>query len=524
MSDFPALAHHGAMMNAAHLDPLDATQLRRMLVDQAAVIEANHRELALRQTKIDKLSFEVAQLRRARFGARTEQLCGEQAQLFEETVQTDVAAVETEIETIGPQPTEPAATRPRRAPLPAHLARTDIHHEPQSTVCPCGCTLARIGEDVAEKLDYTPGVFTVERHIRGKWVCAQCETLIQAPVPAHMIDKGIPTARLLAQVLVAKYQDHLPLYRQEAIFARAGVAIARSTLAQWVGQCGVALQPVTDALRAEVLTHPVLHADETPVAMLDPGAGKTKRAYLWSYSVGAHDPFKAVVYDFAESRAGKHAEAFLGDWRGTLVCDDYSGYKNLLSKGLVEAGCMAHARRKFFELRVANQSAIAAEALDYFAALYGVEREAADMSTEARLLLREQRARPIANDLHGWLQQRRWQVPAGSATAKALDYSLRRWQALTHYLTDGNVPIDNNWIENQIRPIALGRKNWLFAGSLRAGRRAAAIMSLIQSAKLNGLEPLGYLTDVLTRLPTQPNSRIGELLPHRWHVRAAVGQ
>ena len=522
------------MMNVAHLDQLDAAQLRQMLLSeaalvqsQAAVIEAKDRELLFRQTKIDKLSFEVAQLRRARFGARTEQLSGEQAQLFEETVQTDVAAVETEIETIGPQPaepTEPAATRPRRAPLPAHLPRTDIHHEPDSTVCPCGCTLARIGEDVAEKLDYTPGVFTVERHIRGKWVCAQCETLIQAPVPAHVIDKGIPTARLLAQVLIAKYQDHLPLYRQEAIFARAGVAIARSTLAQWVGQCGVALQPVTDALKDEVLTHPVLHADETPVAMLDPGAGKTKRAYLWSYSVGAHDPCKAVVYDFAESRAGKHAEAFLGEWRGTLVCDDYSGYKNLLSKGLIEAGCMAHARRKFFELKVANQSAIAAEALDYFAALYGVEREAAQMSVEARLLLRGERGRPIANDLHGWLQQRRLQVPTGSATAKALDYSLRRWQALTHYLTDGNVPIDNNWIENQIRPIALGRKNWLFAGSLRAGRRAAAIMSLIQSAKLNGLEPLGYLADVLARLPTQPNSRIGELLPHRWNVGAAVGQ
>ena len=185
---------------------------------------------------------------------------------------------------------------------------------------------------------------------------------------------------------------------------------------------------------------------------------------------------------------------------------------------------MAHARRKFFELQVANQSAIAAEALAYFAALYGVEREAADMSTEARLMLRGERARPIANDLHGWLQQRRLQVPTGSATAKALDYSLRRWQALTHYLTDGRVPIDNNWIENQIRPIALGRKNWLFAGSLRAGRRAAAIMSLIQSAKLNGLEPLGYLTDVLMRLPTQPNSRIGELLPHRWNVGAAAGQ
>ena len=508
------------MLNAAHLDQLDAEKLRQLVVSMDC-------ELTFRQTKIDKLSFEIAQLRRARFGARTEQLSGEQAQLFEETVQTDVAAVETEIETIAPQPSEPsapAATRPRRAPLPAHLPRTDIHHEPQSTVCPCGCALARIGEDVAEKLDYTPGVFTVERHIRGKWVCAQCETLIQAPVPAHVIDKGIPTARLLAQVLVAKYQDHLPLYRQEAIFGRAGVAIARSTLAQWVGQCGVVLQPVADALRAEVLTHPVLHADETPVAMLDPGAGKTARAYVWSYSVGAYDPIKAVVYDFADSRAGKHAERFLGEWRGTLVCDDYSGYKKLFSKGLTEAGCMAHARRKFHELQVANQSAIAAEALDHIASLYGVESEAAGLSAEARLMLREQKARPLANELHAWLLKKRLQVPTGSATARAIDYSLKRWAALTHYLTDARVPIDNNWIENQIRPIAIGRKNWLFAGSLRAGIRAAAIMSLMQSAKLNGLDPLAYLTDVLTRLPAHPNSRIGELLPHRWNTESDAGQ
>lgn len=519
------------MMNAAHFDQLDAAQLRQMLINeaalvqsQAAVIEANNRELALRDIKIQKLTFEIAQLRRARFGARTEQFSKEQAELFEETIQTDVAATQTEIDQIAAQPTERAASTPRRAPLPAHLPRTDIYHEPEAAVCTCGCTLARIGEDVAEKLDYTPGVFTVERHIRGKWVCAQCETLTQAPVPAHVIDKGLPTARLLAQVLVAKYLDHLPLYRQEAIFGRAGVAIARSTLAQWVGQCGVALQPVSDALKAEMLTHPVIHADETPVAMLDPGAGKTRRAYLWSYSVGAHDPIKAVVYDFTESRSGRHAEEFLGDWRGTLVCDDYSGYKHLLSKGLTEAGCMAHARRKFFELQAANQSVIAPEALNYFAALYGVEREGQHLCAETRLQLREQRARPIANELHAWLHQKRLQVPAGSATAKAIDYSLRRWQALTHYLNDGNVPIDNNWIENQIRPIALGRKNWLFAGSLRAGQRAAAIMSLMQSAKLNGLEPLAYLTDVLMRLPTHPNSRIGELLPHRWNTKSDAGQ
>ena len=528
-----------SMLNTA--DPaqdiaqLNAGQLRDMVVSQFALvrsqatqIEERDRELAWRQAKIDKLTFEISQLRRAQYGTRSEQLTGEQAHLFAESIDADIAAVETELKSLAPAraqtPDAASKASPKRAPLPAHLPRTEIHHDPESTACTCGCTLRRIGEDVAEKLDYTPGVFTVERHIRGKWVCDKCQMLTQAPVPAQVIDKGIPTARLLAQVLVAKYLDHLPLYRQESIFERAGVAIARSTLAQWVGQCGVMLQPVVDALKTALLAHPVLHADETPVAMLKPGLGKTHRAYLWSYSVGAHESVKAVVYDFAESRAGRHAESFLGAWRGTLVCDDYAGYKNLLGKGLIEAGCMAHARRKFFDLFAANKSGIAQAGLEYFAKLYAVEREAAQMDAAARLQLRQDSAKPIATAFQSWLKTQRLQVPEGSATARAIDYSLRRWAALTHYLGDGKVPIDNNWVENQIRPIALGRKNWLFAGSLRAGERAAAVMSLIQSAKLNGHDPLAYLTDVLERLPTQPNSQIAELLPHQWSAESQAGQ
>jgi transposase len=495
----------------ANLNQLNADELRRLLVEK-------DRELDWRQAKIDKLTHELAMHKRWRFGVKTEHWPVEQAQLFEETLDADLAAMEVELEQLSPTPAKTKG-QAKRQPLPANLLRTDIHHEPESAVCPCGCTMQRIGEDVAEKLDYTPGIFTVERHIRGKWVCGQCETLTQAPVPAHVIDKGIPTTGLLAQVLIAKYLDHLPLYRQEAIFGRAGLAIPQSTLAQWVGKCGVALQPLVDSLKGEMLGHRVLHADETPVAMLDPGAGKTHRAYLWSYSIGAFEPIKAVIYDFAESRAGRHAQAFLGDWRGTLVCDDYSGYKALLANGLTEAGCMAHARRKFFDLHSQQQSLIAGEALDYFGRLYGVERETAGFEIDERRQIREAKARPIADDLHAWLTRQRQVVPNGSATARAIDYSLKRWVALTHYLSDGQVPIDNNWIENQIRPIALGRKNWLFAGSLRAGKRAAAVMSLIQSAKLNGHEPLAYLKDVLTRLPSQPASRVGELLPHRWQPR-----
>lgn len=260
--------------------------------------------------------------------------------------------------------------------------------------------MQRIGEDVAEKLDYTPGTFTVERHIRRKWACAHCETLIQAPVPAHVIDKGIPTTGLLAHVLIAKYLDHLPLYRQEGLFDRAGLPIPQSTLAEWAGRMGVTLQPLVDALKAEMLTYPVLHADETPVAMLDPSAGKTYRAYLWSYSIGAFEPAKAVIYDFADSWAGKHAQEFLGTWRGTLVCDDYSGYKTLIADGVTEAGCMAHARRKFFDLHANNQSQISEQALVYIQRLYRIEREVAALAPDDRRRIRQEQAKPILAEFH----------------------------------------------------------------------------------------------------------------------------
>ncbi len=317
-------------------------------------------------------------------------------------------------------------------------------------------------------------------------------------------------------MLIAKYLDHVPLYRQERIFGRAGLPIPHATLAQWVGQMRGALQSLVGALKVEMLNYPVLHADETPVAMLDPGVGKTHRAYLWSYSIGAFEPVKAVVYDHAESRADKHPQDFLGEWRGPLGCDNYSGYKALIAKGVTEVGCMAHARRKFFDLHANGQSQIAAQALNYIQKLCMIEREVAEIGPDERQRIRQEQAQPLLDEFHEWLTRHRLLVPNGSATGRAIDYSLKRWAALAHYVSDGQVPIDNNWIENRIRPIATGRKNWLFAGSLRAGNRAAAIVSLTQSAKLNGHDPFLYLKDVLSRLPTQLNSRIGELLPHRW--------
>lgn len=510
-------------MIAEDLDTLDPEQLRQAL-------RASRAEVAFKQAVIDKLTHENAILKRLKFAAKSEAYSAEQKSLLEETLDSDLAAVAAEIE--GMQPSGRAASEkqaPKREKLPANLPRREIRHEPENTTCGCGTPMQRIGEDVAEKLDYQPGVFTVERHVRGKWVCKCCEKITQAPVVPHVIDKGLPTTSLLAQVLVAKYLDHLPLYRQEAIFERAGHLIARSTLAQWVGECGVQLQPLVDALAAELLRQPVLHADETPVAMLKPGHGKTHRAYLWSYCTTPFNPINAVVFDFAESRAGQHVRDFLGlpgtqdkpGWQGKLVTDDFSGYKACFELGVTEVGCMAHARRKFHELWANHGSQVGEQALKFFGQLYEVEREVADADCQTRLDARR-RSRPVADALHQWMRQQRQKVPDGSATARAIDYSLNRWVALTRFLDDGELPIDNNWVENRIRPIALGRQNWLFAGSLRAGKRAAAVMSLIHSAKLNGLDPYAYMRDVLERLPTQAASRITELLPQHWRPTASA--
>jgi transposase len=490
---------------------------RQAIAASRAEIDQHKKELLYRQTKIEQLTHEIAVTKRWKFGQHSERLDPAQASLLEETLEADIAAMESEIEALAiPKPVERMRQQPKRTALPASLPRVEFRHEPDSTRCRCGCQLKRIGEDVSEKLDYTPGVATVERHIRGKWACSDCKTLTQAPVPAQIIDKGIATSGLLAQVLVAKYADHLPLYRQESIFARAGVDLPRSTLAQWVGVCGVRLQPLVDALKEIVLTHRVLHADETPVQMLKPGNKKTHRAYIWAYAPGVHEDLKAVIYDFAEGRSGENARNFVGKWRGSLVCDDFSGYKAMIANGVTEVGCMAHARRKFFELHVANKSQIAEYALGLIGQLYDIEREAKALDNDKRQELRQLRARPIADALFEWMRLQRIKITDDSATARALDYTLKRWQALTRYVDDGQLPIDNNWIENQIQPIAIGRSNWLFAGSLRAGKRAAAVMSLIQSAKMNGHDPYAYIKDVLTRLPTQKASQIEELLPHRW--------
>ena len=431
------------------------------------------------------------------------------------------------------KPTQPK--RQKRIVIPDNLDITTIIHEPPSTTCECGCQITQIGQDVQDKLGFKPKQFYRERHIYPKYTCrnAECnrERLVQVKTDAQIIDKSIATPALLAHILISKYADHLPLYRQSLIYQRSGVYLSDSTLADWVGRCGVQLGFLANRLRQLILTQPILHADETPVKVLNGYGvkdvkGKLKQGYVWAYVTPKHSPIKAVVYDFAQGRGSEYPNTFLQGFKGKLVCDGYNGYKPLFGRGVIEVGCMAHARRKFHELHVTGQSLISIEALELFQSLYAVEREIDErfeknqspMSRDAQIVrqIRQNKAKPVADKLYAWLQQKRLGTTKNAAITKAIEYCLKRWQALTRYLDDGNLPIDNNWAENQMRPWALGRKNWLFAGSLESGKRAANVMSLIQSARLNGLDPYAYLADVLRRLPTHPDSQIDELLPHVW--------
>lgn len=290
-------------------------------------------------------------------------------------------------------------------------------------------------------------------------------------------------------------------------------------MAQWIGICGQRLAPLADALRESILSHSVIHADETPVALLAPGKGKTHRAYMWVYRSTDYAAQRAVWFDFCSGRGGEHPRRVLKDYAGTLVTDDYAAYKRVYAGGaIIEAGCMAHARRKLFEAHELNGSEIAGHAVTLIARLYMIEREINELDAPSRQAVREQRARPVVEELHGWLSSQRQRLAKADVTAKAIDYSLGRWRALTRYLDDGNVPIDNNAVENSIRPLALGRRNWLFVGSRLAGERAANIMSLVESAKLNGHDPWAYLKDVFERLPTLKNSDLASVLPHNWRA------
>ncbi len=495
----------------------DAEKAAQQIVQRDASLHAA-------QLKIQSLVLELAHLRRMRFGARSEALSPQMRDLFQETLASDIAAAEAELankktEANSAQPPAPRPPRQRagRQPLPDHLPRIEHRHEPESCTCgQCGADLVKIGEDVTEQLDVEPAKFFVHRHIRPKYACRPCETIVAEPTPPAIIDGGMAATGLFVWILVSKYMDHLPLYRLAQIADRSGVILSISTMSSWVGQLGVALEPLVDRLIELLKKGDVIHADETPVKQLDPGSGKTKRAYLWVYRSNNLDTGPPIViFDYQTGRSGRYVREFLADWQGHLMVDDFAGYKALFSETIFELACMSHVRRKFFDLNEAQPNPIAQEALLRIAALYVIEDEAKNMTVAARTEYRLEKALPLLKSLHAWLLETRVMVANGGGTAKALDYALRRWTELIAYASDGHLPIDNNPVENAIRPIAIGKKNWLFTGSERAGQRAAAIQSLLGTAKLNGLDPAAWLRETLIKLPTCPHSQIDTLLPFR---------
>ena len=509
----------------ANLDPALLSRLSQALAQgqQDAVKVVRHSaEMLCKDTKIAALTLELAHHKRMRFASTSEVFTAVQSDLFDEAQRMDLSAIQAELAQLVPSVDGvPAVQKNRghvgRQALPAHLPRVEYRHEPDSCSCgACGKALVKIGEDITEQLDVEPARFFVNRHIRSQYACRDCETVTAAVIPAAIIDGGLAAPGLHTWVMVQKFVDHLPLYRIAQISHRYGVPIASSTLADWVGRNGVALQPLVDRLAERLRQRTILHADETPVQQLDPGKGKTKRAYIWAYRTNdLEDDPPIVIFDYQSGRSGTHAQDFLQSWRGHLMVDDYAGYKSLFKTGIVELACLAHARRKFFDLHVANGHPVAQQALQCIAELYAIESMAKEMDTAARQQLRQTHAQPKLNVMHAWLISTRIATADGSGLAKAIDYSLRRWPALARYAQSGDLPIDNNPVENVIRPIAIGKKNWLFTGSERAGKRAAAIQSLFATAKLNDIEPYAWLKDTLEKLPTWPYSRIDELLPLR---------
>ncbi|HEY1933509.1 MAG TPA: IS66 family transposase [Acetobacteraceae bacterium] len=501
--------------------------------EHAAEMQAARNGLKEQVLRNEQLKARLAKLLRERFGASSEKLRGaiEQLELLLGDLEEQIAeTAPAEPEQPAPQPSIGRPRRkPARRPLPAHLPRDVVEH-PAPSDCPqCGGALRPLGQDVTEVLEYVPGSFRVIRHVRPKLSCRCCESVAQAPVPNLPIERGLAGPGLLAHVLVAKYCDHLPLYRQAEIYARSGIDLDRSTLADWVGQCARLLHPLVDALGAHVMAAERVHADDTTVPVLDPGRGRTKTGRLWCY-VRDDRPFAgeaapAVLYRYSPDRKGEHPRAHLASFRGILQADGYAGYARLHERGVTEAACWAHARRKFFDVHAATQHApghltrgspLAFEALQRIAALYAIEATIRGEPPDVRLRVRQAQSAPLFAELKVWLEKTQSRISSKGELAGAIRYTLSRWEALTLVLRDGRACIDNNAAERAMRPMTLGRKNWLFCGSDAGGERAAAIYSLTETAKLNGLDPEDYLRHVLQRIAEHPVKRVHELLP--WNL------
>ncbi len=493
--------------------PDEIDVLKRIVIEQRARIEA--------------LTLFIAKLRRMQFGRSSERIGEEIAQLelALEELQTEAALSERVMPPAAPEERAPRV----RKPLPEHLPRDEVIHPAADGACDCpacGAALRPLGEDVSEMLDYVPGRFRVIRHVRPKLACTRCDHIAQAPAPSRPITRGLPGAGLLAHVLVSKYADHLPLYRQSEIYAREGVELDRSTLADWVAGGFTLLDPLVKAIGRHVLDTAKLHADDTPVPVLDPGRGKTKTGRLWTYvrddrPSGSTQP-PAVLFRYSPDRAGENPKRHLKGFTGVLQADAYAGFNSLYEGGKVkEAACWAHARRHFYDVHVATKSPVAAEALVRIGKLYEIEADIRGKPPEARKAERQSRAGPILDELRQWLHDIIARASKKSALGKAASYVLSRWSAFTRYRDDGQIEIDNNAAERALRAVALGRKNYLFCGSDAGGERAAAIYSLVGTAKLNGLDPQAYLRHVIERIADHPSNRVHELLP--WAVADTIG-
>ena len=513
------------MPRAVHL-PNDVESLKELLRAAHGTVDALNAKLRSRDVLIEQLKLQLARLKRMKFGRSSEQLDAQIAQLelsLEDLEANAAAAASPEA------PATTPSTRPARKPLPDHLPREAQVHEPATGVCncpQCGGALRALGEDISEVLEYVPEHWKVHRHVRPKYSCGACQTIVQARAPSRPIERSYAGPGLLAHVLVSKYCDHLPLYRQSQIYARSGVEIDRATLAEWVGSASALVDPLLGALGKYVLGADKLHADDTPIPVLAPCTGKTKTGRLWTYvrddqPAGSTDP-PAVLFRYSPDRKGERPRQHLQDFRGILQADGYAGFQGLYDREhepLIEAACMAHARRKFFDLHAATASPIAREALERIGALYQIEAEIRGQLPEVRRAQRQARAAPLLKALHEWLHATARQASRKSELARAIGYALSRWTALTRYCDDGRIEIDNNAAERALRAVALGRKNYLFAGSDAGGDRAAAFYSLIGTAKLCGLDPEAYLREVFARIAEHPVNRIEQLLP--WNVAVA---
>lgn len=493
--------------------PSDPELLRRLVREMAGAVES-------RDGEIERLQSIIKKLQRAQFGRRSERLDADQLALTLEDLDADIARVRESRPHIDKQQTE----RPsHRKPLPDHLPREDVVLDIDGMVCSCcGGALHTIGESVSEMLDWIPAQFRVIRTVRPKYACRVCETVAQAPAPERLIAGGLATPALIAQVLVSKYCDHTPLYRQSQIFARNGVDLARSTLAGWVGGACWWLEALHERLAKDVFASGHLFADDTPIPVLDPGRGRTKTGRLWVYAreqrpwAGPEPP--TALYMFAPDRKAERPVSHLQHFKGVLHVDGYAGFEQLTAKGdIVLAACWAHTRRKFYDVAQATGSPIAQEALRRIGELYIIEAEMRGQSPPHRLIVRRERSKLVIADLRTWLEAQLAQVSGRSTLAEAIRYALARWQGLTRFLHDGRIELDTNPVERAIRPVALGRKNHLFAGSDGGGERWAIICSLIETAKLNGVEPYAYLADILQRMVHGHSvNRLDELLPWAW--------